>query len=88
MSETTIAKAEPTLSGQTIPDVHIHITGTLTTFEISDPDWQEKWQGQLDDQAQRLHKALCDSLPGGIYDRLLGYMLVRKASHFGIRHGG
>ena len=33
-------------------------------------------------EAERLESALLNSLPGGIYDRLLGAMLQRKASHF------
>lgn len=37
--------------------------------------------------ASRLEDALYHSLPGGTYDRLLGAMLERKASHFIVSHG-
>ena len=37
--------------------------------------------------AAELEDALHKSLPGGVYDRLLGLMLQRKSSHFIIAHG-
>jgi len=36
--------------------------------------------------AKQLEFALHESLPGGTYDRLLGLMLKRKASHFIVSH--
>lgn len=33
-------------------------------------------------EARRIENALRNSLPGGVYDRLLGAMLEHKASHF------
>lgn len=36
--------------------------------------------------AQTLEQALHNALPGGTYDRLLGLMLERKATHFIIAH--
>ena len=37
-------------------------------------------------EAEALEAALYGSLPGGTYDRLLGKMLERKASHFIVSH--
>jgi hypothetical protein len=37
-------------------------------------------------QAARLHAALYNSLPGGVYDRLLVLMLDRTASLLRVRH--
>lgn len=37
-------------------------------------------------EADTLEAALYRSLPGGTYDRLLGKMLSRKASHFRVAH--
>lgn len=36
----------------------------------------------FEDQATALETALHNALPGGTYDRLLGLMLKRRASHF------
>ena len=36
--------------------------------------------------AEMLETAVHESLPGGTYDRLLGMMLERKASHFAVAH--
>lgn len=39
-----------------------------------------------DKEASSLENALYKSLPGATYDRLLGVMLERKASHFRVSH--
>ncbi len=36
----------------------------------------------LDSQAEVLENALRSSLPGGVYDRLLGRMMLYKSTHF------
>ena len=36
--------------------------------------------------AQKVETALYETLPGGTFDRLLGLMLMRKASHFRVSH--
>lgn len=41
----------------------------------------------FENEAEMLEDALSASLPGGTYDRLLGYMLQRKASHLVVAHG-
>ena len=38
------------------------------------------------DDAIALEETLYHNLPGGTYDRLLGLMLTRKASHFVVSH--
>lgn len=45
-----------------------------------------KLDGTFQTQAQNLEIALYNSLPGGTYDRLLGEILKRKASHFIVSH--
>ena len=40
----------------------------------------------FDAQAEVLEKQLFRTLPGGTYDRLVGMMLKRKASHFIVTH--
>lgn len=37
-------------------------------------------------EAEALESALYGALPGGTYDRLLGKMLERKATHFVVAH--
>ena len=41
---------------------------------------------QFTADAEAIEDALIHSLPGGTYDRLLGLMLARKASHFRVSH--
>lgn len=37
-------------------------------------------------EAEAIEKLLVAILPGGLYDRLLGHMLARQASHFLVSH--
>ena len=46
----------------------------------------EEWDKFAASQAIMLEMALYDSLPGGVYDRLLGEMLKHKATHFRVAH--
>jgi len=57
--------------------------------EIPDPDpslahsaFLAAAEKVFQDQAAALETALHNALPGGTYDRLLGLMLQRRASHF------
>lgn len=45
-------------------------------------EWLQRSAERFDEQGARLEEALRSVLPGGTYDRLLGHMLTRKASHF------
>lgn len=38
------------------------------------------------EEAQTLENALYEVLPSGVYDRLIGLMLIRKSSHFIVSH--
>lgn len=40
----------------------------------------------FDEQARKIDDLFAWALPGGAYDRLLGRMLARKATHFVIGH--
>lgn len=76
-----ISKASPIGPDQGIPDTCIEIIGTL-------PDMAdlEKAGWYYDQQAQEIEEALYRSLPGGTYDRLVGRLLARKATHFRVPH--
>ncbi len=50
-------------------------------------EWLLRSTEQFDEQGAKLEEALHSVLPGGTYDRLLGCMLTRKASHFVISFG-
>ena len=80
----TISKAQPT-GDQVIPDAHIHITGEQPEFDFR--SGLAVWGIYFDEQAEAMELALHGSLPGGTYDRLLGRMLERKASHLRLAHG-
>lgn len=45
-------------------------------------EWLQRSAERFNKEGRRLEEALHCALPGGTYDRLLGYMLARKASHF------
>ena len=74
-----VHKAEP-FPGQAIGNCHICITDPSPEYERGD-DWAVL-EAQFEDDAAALENALRNHLPGGTYDRLLGRMLVHKASHF------
>jgi hypothetical protein len=46
----------------------------------------EEQDAIFDGEATAVEAALFRSLPGGLYDRLLGAMLARKSTHFIVRH--
>jgi hypothetical protein len=83
MIEVTVCKAYPNGPTEPTPDVHIHITGGVPDEETAS---LERWGDYCDEQAKQIDEALAHSLPGGTYDRLLGHMLARKASHFRVAH--
>lgn len=79
MADVTISKAQA-VGDQEVPDAHIHITGEQPEFGFR--GGLAVWGIYFDEQAEAIELALHGSLPGGTYDRLLGRMLLRKASHF------
>jgi hypothetical protein len=84
MIEVTVCKADP-IGTDAAPDTHIHITGKLPESKgpiESLPEFLAASAKVFDSQAEAIEVALHDSLPGGTYDRLLGRMLARKATHF------
>jgi len=76
-----IARADP-LPHKPTPSVEIHICERLPHFGLLGS--QAKW---FLAEAEKLESALYRSLPGGLYDRLLGVMLRRKSSHFIVAYG-
>jgi hypothetical protein len=82
MSELTLHKAQPT-GPQKIEPVTVVIAETIPEFKtLNDISLFASTE------ANRLEQALYNSLPGATYDRLLGIMLERKATHFRVAHGG
>lgn len=73
-------KAQP--SPDVVPSVQILIEQEIpSTFSgIQQQDFA------CDKNAQAIESALYGALPGGVYDRLLGWMLQRKASHFRVTY--
>lgn len=76
-----ISKALPALGGGPVPDGHIEITAEIPGVA----DLQE-WDAFCVNQARQIEYTLLASLPGETYDRLLGLMLARRASHFRVPH--
>jgi len=87
----TVAKADRVWCGETVEDVRIDVNAELPTFDrrkepVELNAWLERVGAWYDEQARMIEEGLYESLPGGTYDRLLGRMLARKASHFRVRH--
>lgn len=93
MADITIAKAAPTGLDYPTPEVHIHVVSEVPEFPIDchEPMAVQGMMGRAhafyEEQARQIEEALHGSLPGGTYDRLLGLMLARKASHFRVAFG-
>ena len=77
----TISKAEQ-IGTEQIKTARIHISRRVPRF-----DELEEQADYFTFEAKSIERALWHSLPGGTYDRLLGEMLQRKASHFIVAHG-
>lgn len=52
-------------------------TGAMDEAEVN--AWYEA-------EARKIERLLYATLPGGTYDKLVGLMLLRKASHFRVSH--
>ena len=77
-----VHKAEP-FPSETIRGTIIEITRDMPPFnreELATID--ARYQSDADAIEDGLHRCL----PGGTYDRLLGLMLTRKATHFRVPH--
>ena len=64
-----------------IEDAMICIEGEFPEYESL-----EEAAAEHGEQARFLENVLYSHLPGGTYDRLLGAMLARKATHFRVSH--
>lgn len=67
------------------PTAIIAIDGDMPNFDTYNAPLDERLQMYADfyeAQAESLADILCGTLPGGTLDRLLGILLLRKASHF------
>jgi hypothetical protein len=81
MKTVRIHKAQQTLKSQQIPSVAI-----VLDEEIKSAETLEEIDIVFSGDAAAICDALEKSLPGGTFDRLLFYMLERKASHFVVSH--
>ena len=70
--EIYLCKADWTILQEEIPDTKIQIVKRYYPFEISEIFW--------DEEAMKLERALSDSLPQTVYDRLLIKMMKKKVS--------
>lgn len=52
--------------------------------EERDEGWEERWTARIEEQAQTLEKFLRQTLPQGVYFRLVGVMLSHAAPKFRI----
>ncbi len=75
-------KAQPMLKSEPVPN---------TTIELWTPapryDTLQEQAAAFTGAAAELELTLRNSLPGGVYDRLLGAMLAHKSSHFIVSWG-
>lgn len=84
-----IAKAQST-GDEEVKNITIEISDECPSFCDIPPanNWVERSENFFMEQARDLEEALYNSLPGGTYDRLLGLMLKRRASHFIVSFAG
>lgn len=76
-----IPKAKPIHAGDEVQSVTIILDDETPEFkELHEQD------AYYFVRAAELGDALYNALPGGLYDRLLGEMLARKATHFRVSH--
>ncbi len=75
----TVCTFDP-IGPEPTPGMVINITGTMPPVEQF-PELAD-FGKFLDSQAEILENALRWSLPGGVYDRLLGRMMLYKSTHF------
>jgi hypothetical protein len=76
-------KAQPIVESEPVQSVTVEIDQAMPKFK----DLTSQHVVFLA-KAEELEHALYNSLPGGLYDRLLGAMLRRKSSHFIVAFGG
>lgn len=79
MKNISIYKAQEIYKGQNIENLTI-------TFDETIPEYKHEDLAKLyiifQEQAELLQQSLSAILPGGVYDRLLGFMMKRRASSF------
>ena len=83
MDTIIVSKAAHTPGARPVRDICIQITGGTGAVWSNLADWDDRCA----EQAMEIEITLHMSLPGGVYDRLTGLMLARKASHFAVAHG-
>ena len=75
-------RAEPMYDGQPQPEFDgLHFTDRLPKFS----DWAQ-WGEYCTEEARIIESVLYSNLPGGVYDRVLAKMMLRKASLLAVSH--
>lgn len=77
MKTINIYKAQPVIKSEPVTSVTIVIDR-----EVPSGSDLEEWRQIIDKEASELCTVLCDTLPQGVTDALLGKLLARKASLF------
>lgn len=68
------------------------VCGAIVEITREQPEYSTRkvdmWESdaRFDSDSEAIEIGLWRSLPGGTYDRLLGRMLTRKATHFRVLH--
>lgn len=78
MKRISVLKAE----GYTGEEVESMVIVAETTIKYDQGRSLDELDKVFNDDAEKLEETLHKTLPGGTYDRLIGMMLTRKASHF------
>ena len=86
MIDITVCKADPIDDGEGPLDTHIHIADRIPAAHHGESFDLAQWESFLESQAGAIERVLHASLPGGVYDRLLGRMLARKASSYRVAY--
>lgn len=81
MPEIIVHKAQRHFKGASTEDLSIQATEEIP--ELGSLDGIAGFAGA---EAAEIERALYDTLPGATYDRLLGFMLARKSTHFVVSH--
>ena len=81
MNRVEVHKAHSVFDAEKVESVCLIVGDTLPSF-----DKLVEQDIFTDREAKHIEEVLYNSLPGATYDRLIGHMLERKASHFRVSH--
>jgi hypothetical protein len=85
-----VCKADP-VGDEVIPTVIIEISASYPSVDVDHSkegslrEWEERVEELQEYEARTIAKALKDSLPGGIYNRLIAVLVEDAAGYFRVR---